>query len=225
MQLHLPNFLNKSLVRLTACAYLDSPNSECEIETLYAKSDYKGESVEATFVVQLNSVDNDSVHIHVDVVQKEHLPPPPSDYEEWDDVEELKSRVEKVISDHGCVYYDGFFELPKESLPRGCMIHSLLDISTPMSGAELDLTGTTFAIHNDDFLTNIKWSYDKEEDTIKVTLSGEHHMAENLNGNYLNNAVKLLEDGIDRLVFEKTSSLKSKGDELDSATKDSQAKA
>jgi len=201
MTTRIPNLYKTHLVVVSFCSFVaDKDKKQAQVlAKVPVEIDCEASTGKSKHRVSLGaSVDSDKdVHVHVDLARldlldKGALPPKQNTLSDWnstlDKLHGLSIRLRVV----------GNYRIPWKSVPEEGLIQSLSDLSAEAGGLTMSLKGADFEIGGGGPCTNLTWS--KRGEFIRGEIFARFETV--LSDSYLEDAVKVLDQGIRRLVLE-----------------------
>ncbi len=122
-----------------------------------------------------------------------------------DSIEEVQAAIEEVVENIGgfktARVVDGEFDIPRVMLPERGIISAAFGIAMSTGGAELTFTGATMSVSAEPF-TELEWKVSSDLESVDVMISAFEEAA--IENDFLERAVRTVQDGFDRFVLEKT---------------------
>jgi hypothetical protein len=203
MAIRIPNLTHSYLVVVNYCAYIDSARTNRAAEAIRETGRVEIEcDVEADnspdrigLIVELDR-DND-VHVHVEFARRdsivgEILP------EESGSIDDWQRAIGRLHGYPLNLFVSGLYKLPWKDVPAGGLVRGLSSISTETGSVTLSLTGAEIAIKGPSPYRRITWS--KSKDSLRGEVFARTEVV--LSDTYLEDGLKLLNDGIRRFILE-----------------------
>jgi hypothetical protein len=199
MPLHLPDFRQEYLSGITACAWFHaSKDYSSDFRMVKAWSKYVAGDTNVVIGLIIDSDDGIHYHLHLEIDRESSGRKPPPVFTELL-IDDLKKQVEVFFGEDSDIYWDARFAIPRDTLPKHGMIQTLLGVNTESCGADLDLTGSKFAIRGDIF-TEVEWDWDEGTDCIHAKIGATTETV--IGDQYLTNAADFLGTGMECFVLE-----------------------
>jgi hypothetical protein len=148
--------------------------------------------------VEEDKEDDSFLHVHIETMRKgQDLYKLPLQKTDLGDLTEV---IDRLCGMDLHVFFRAVYSVSVKELPSRGIASALLAISTKASGTKMRIVGTTMDLE-DDLLDRITWQLDDEDaEKMEVTIEGNSESV--ISDDYLENFVKILREGLDRLIFE-----------------------
>jgi hypothetical protein len=211
-ELHLPDFRQPFLTGISFCSTVAIEPSDDFGDVPregYAWYEAVGADQRALFLTQFNLCEGmgnhpPHHHLHFNLDIESHA----GEVSEFPEtpLSELKDRSLLLFGRKASASIIGYFSIPLSELPKRGVVNALLGVEAPASGWQLSLNGARFLVEGDTF-TELSWDVDEDLQCIKGTIEGEIEVT--INDDVLTQLADFFEDGIYRLLVERTEGEKS----------------
>jgi hypothetical protein len=206
----IPKLESTKLRQIAVCAHVDlAPNGKLSRESLehydcFLVGKFEVPGGEDIFIRRIVDVDDDTCHFHIEAAIAAALGFAPTDLNPLDEVlAEIPELQNEVV---GTTFW-GRKRFPRSAVPSGGVVETLLGAETSIGAFSLSLTGSTFAVHGDGPFNEVKWWLLNEAKEIGVELTAWDKIQ--INANVLSQVADQMETGIEMLVLEGKSDVKS----------------
>jgi hypothetical protein len=200
----LPGLLGPYLEQIELCGAFDIEDDELaewltKLAFFHGVAPYTVGESDAWLLCTLDKFDECVAHVHIEIAKPTFfgLSPPKATTE----LEKVFEHLSRLAGLSGSAQFDARFTIPLDDLPPGGIIMALTGVETSAGPVGLTLSGATMDVDGDDHVRTIRWAMRAKSNDVCADVMGMIEQV-NLTEDYLNDAIAIVSEAAERLLFE-----------------------